>query len=362
MIHLYSKYAQLIPLLAGVILISLARPARADELLKPTFGGFIDTYYAYSSNQPKNFDRSYTTQAARHNEFNLNLGFLEANLSSAKVRGRLALQAGTSVQSNYAGEPTQGTVSGPLLSRFIQEAYAGYQITPTDWLDGGIFFSHIGLESFISRDNASYTRSLVAEFSPYYQSGLRLTHQFSETLSVQALILNGWQNISESNPSKAWGTQIAYLPNQNLSLTYNTFFGNELGFRHFHDIVIKAKLSEKFSLAAQADLGFQSRTLGSGSGRWYGYTFIARQEWSKIQALVLRFERYVDDQHIIVSTPGGERFRVYGASLGYDRHLTSALVWRNEVKKLFADQNVFLAHDDHQSNETLWVSSLGLTF
>ena len=63
------------------------------------------------------------------------------------------MQAGTSVQANYASEPTLGTVSGPDLARNIQEAYVGYRVTDKLWIDEGIYFSHIGFESWISRDN-----------------------------------------------------------------------------------------------------------------------------------------------------------------------------------------------------------------
>jgi Putative beta-barrel porin-2, OmpL-like. bbp2 len=76
-----------------------------DTAVTVSFGGFVDNYYAYDFGRPVNFDRPFTTQAVRHNEFNVNLVWLEAKVSGPRVRGRLALQAGTSVQSNYAGEP-----------------------------------------------------------------------------------------------------------------------------------------------------------------------------------------------------------------------------------------------------------------
>jgi hypothetical protein len=75
-------------------------PAASDTSPKITFGGFVDGYYAFDFNRPVNFDRAYTTQPARHNEFNVNLAFVEAKIDGPGYRGRLALQTGTSVQSN----------------------------------------------------------------------------------------------------------------------------------------------------------------------------------------------------------------------------------------------------------------------
>ena len=131
---------------------AIAHATPADSTPKPviTFGAFIDTYFAWDFGQPDAFDRPYTTQPARHDEFNVNLAFLEAKLTGEKVRGRVALQAGTSVQANYAGEPNVGSVSGADLARIIQEAWVGVRVSPKLWVDGGIYFSPIGWEGFIS--------------------------------------------------------------------------------------------------------------------------------------------------------------------------------------------------------------------
>ncbi|WP_396215380.1 outer membrane beta-barrel protein [Gemmatimonas sp.] len=144
---------------SGVSVDSL-RAARRDTLRLPSdtslslsVGGFLDTYVAYDMGRPRALDRAYTTQPARHNEFNVNLAFVELGLSGPRVRGRLALQAGTSVQSNYAGEPRLGSVSGPDVGRMLQEAYVGYELRPGLWIDGGVFFSNAGMEGWVSRDN-----------------------------------------------------------------------------------------------------------------------------------------------------------------------------------------------------------------
>src|SRR5690349_13594560 len=129
----------LLPLAAAVLSLIPTSKARAqdparDTTIRIAFGGFVDAYFAYDFNHPRDLDRPFTTQAARHDEFNINLAFLEAVLSGARLRGRFAAQFGTSVQANYAAEPRLGTLSGPDVSRFIQEATMGYAITPKLWL------------------------------------------------------------------------------------------------------------------------------------------------------------------------------------------------------------------------------------
>src|SRR5512145_2687701 len=96
-------------LFAGAALLATppaigAQGTPADTAIQVAFGGFVDTYYAYDIGRPPTLDRSFTdgatfaTQPARHNEFNVNLAYVEAILSGGRLRGRLALQAGTSVQ------------------------------------------------------------------------------------------------------------------------------------------------------------------------------------------------------------------------------------------------------------------------
>src|ERR1700674_414267 len=58
-----------------------------DTAVTVSFGGFVDSYYAYDFGRPVNFDRPFTTQAVRHNEFNANLVWLEAKVSGPRVRG-----------------------------------------------------------------------------------------------------------------------------------------------------------------------------------------------------------------------------------------------------------------------------------
>ena len=121
---------------------------------------------------------------------NINLAYIEVKLEATHYRGRLALQTGTSVQSNYSGEPTIGRVSGPSLSRMVQEAVVGMQVARNVWVDAGVFFSHLGMEGWVSRDGPTYTRSLVADYSPYYQSGVKLTWTASPKLTAQLHVVN----------------------------------------------------------------------------------------------------------------------------------------------------------------------------
>lgn len=346
----------------GAVTFPVALAHATENTSGVTWGAFVDAYYAYDFDRPNLLDRAYTTQPARHNEFNLNLVYVEAKLERERTHGRLALQAGTSVQSNYAGEATRGTVSGPSLSRNIQEGFIGYRLGENTWVDGGILLSHIGLESFISKDNLIYTRSLVADYSPYYETGVRFTTKFNDSWSGQLLILNGWQNISETNESKALGTQLNFTPSATLSFTYNTFFGREASFRQFHDLIIKYSPTEVWSYALQADIGFQDEAALGHDASWDGFALIAKRMISKSIGLVSRVEYYSDPKLVLVSTPGGTPFRAWSGSLGVDATLDANVWWRNEVRGYWADQAVFPSNEGFKKNDGVIVSSISAAF
>jgi hypothetical protein len=344
---------------------------RPDTAVKISWSAFLDGYYAWDFGEPASMDRSFasgslfTTQPARHNEFNVNLAFVDATLEGSRVRGRIALQVGTSVQSNYAGEPAVGTVSGPGLAQHIQEAYAGAKIGDQLWIDGGVFFSHIGMEGWISRDNPTYTRSLVAEYSPYYSSGVRGVWHASPTVTAQVHFVNGWQNISENNTGKGTGMRLDYAPTTGTTLSYYNFFSNESGnlLRTLNGLGARWTGSH-WMLLAEMDLGYQDGQAGSKGSSWLGLVGIARLRFAPTVAIAARVERF-DDQNGVVIVTGlpASPFVANGASLGADVSPMPRLLWRTEIRGWHNHSAVFLDGRAQATKASAFaVSSLAMTF
>jgi hypothetical protein len=301
----------------------------------------------------------------RHNEFNINLAHVSATISGDRLRGRVALQAGSSVQSNYAAEPANGSNSGPTLSRHIQEATIGARIGNGLWVDGGIYFSYLGLESWISRDNPTYTRSLTAEYSPYYLSGARLTWQprGAGPWTVQLHVMNGWQNISETNSQKAVGVRIDYQASPSLLLTYGNFIGNELPdaapaqTRIFNQVMAKATLGGGTVVQGQLDYGKQE------DFSWYGWNIAARRPLNERVAVSGRLEGFSDPDQVVIVTGTVDPLEAIGGSIGLDVGRLDRMVWRTELKVLRADADLFPSGGAPNASRTnvLLVTSLALT-
>jgi putative OmpL-like beta-barrel porin-2 len=347
--------------------------AGADTSISVAVSGFVDGYYAYDFNHPRALDRPYTTQAARHDEFNINLAFIAATLSGPRLRGRFAAQFGTSVQANYAAEPRLGTLSGPDVSRFIQEATAGYQIAPTLWIDGGVFFSPFGSENWISRDNWTYTRSFIADNSPYYESGVKATWQVTPTLSTQLHLINGWQNVSETNSDKSLGARIDYTPRADIDFAYDAYIGNDQPdsvssqLRVWQEGIVQLKPMANLQLRGTFDYGSQRRPSAvGGTGYWSGWAAMGRYQLSSTTALGARVERYSDAEQIIVVTGLPYGLRVSGQSVNIDVAPESRLLWRTELRLLQAPDPIFTHGGGlvtaESRHDTFLVTSLALTF
>ena len=193
-------------------------------------GGYVDVDYAFNTNQPltmDNFTASTGTSAKKHNQFALNLAALEV-IATEPVIVHLVLNFGEGTEVLHVSEP-----GGAEVWKYIQQAYVGYKIPVGRGLtvvEGGIFPSHVGFEVLPSRTTGPIC-SWMAENSPYYQAGVRVSYPFTERLSAQLLYLNGWEIIGEDNNWKTFGTQVQYA-HPRYTLLLNTLIGPEQPLSH----------------------------------------------------------------------------------------------------------------------------------
>lgn len=328
-----------------------------NRLVKISAG--VDVYYAYDFSEPFSKDRLYTTQAFRHNEFNLNWGFVQADYATDKVRATLALQTGTYVQANYAAEPNE-------LTRLIAQANAGVKLTEGVWLDMGILPSHIGYESTFSINNEIYTRALMAENSPYFETGAQLTAEVSENITLKFLVLNGWQNIQEINDAKSLGFGVSYTPTDKLILSYNNYYGNEAPTgtdakrRYFHNVYAGYTFSEQFNIAGSIDYGRQELWDSSEKGSWYAAMVLSRYRISSKFAVAGRAEHYNDKHQIIITTNTPTGFQTSSASVNFDYIPATNFLWRIEARGYTSEDSIFTGEEGAKHNNLLLVTSFAV--
>lgn len=327
---------------------------------------FLDVFYAYDFHQPKDGKRQYFFyNHNRHNEFNLNLGYLKLSYTNEKLRANLALQSGTYPNDNYASEPG--------LLKAVFEANAGYAMNGKNnlWLDVGIFASHIGFESAISQENWTLSRSMLAENSPYYLSGAKLTYKPSARIEYMALICNGWQHIQKINGNSlpSFGTQIKFFPKENTELNWSTFIGTDdpdstRRMRYFNNFYAKFQLNKRIGLIAGMDFGIQQITKKSMyHNAWFSPILICRYTLSDHWAAAVRAEYYEDLTGIIIPLQNNRTFETTGWSLNLDYNPTPMISYRLEGRSLIVNHKLFAASNNSRSSQNFCIlGSVAINF
>lgn len=324
-------------------------PASSQDKDTLSASAFIDTTIAHDFNRLPSRERPYSTQPFYNNEGALNLGFVDAKLSSERYHGRIAIQYGSSVVANYADEADE-------FVRYFQEAYGGVQISDSWHIDAGVYFSHIGMESWISRDDYTVGRSIIADYSPYYQSGMRSVHDISDRLHVELHILRGWQNISnDRDPSL--GTQVAYDLTPQTKVVYNTFIGNEHGLRVYNDFVLRHAFTRRFGVAAAFDLGAQNRSDESRAW-WYGWSIIPHYSINETVAIAGRVEQFSDPQQVVLQSLSDESFNATSLSTNIDITLLTDLVWRSEYRAYVSSRDLFPDNGGYSTTDNVMTTSI----
>jgi hypothetical protein len=355
-----------------LILVALALShfnANAQDSTKTnplTVSGYLEAYYSYDMGNPNNHERpSFFYSFNRHNEVNLNIGFIKAAYAKDRVRGNLALMAGTYAQYNLSGE--QG------LLKNVFEANAGFKLSKKNniWLDAGIMPSHIGFESAIGKDCWNLTRSILADNSPYYEAGIKLGYTSkNEKLYLAAMYLNGWQRIQRipGNQTPAFGTQFTYKPNTKIMLNWSTFAGNEqpdslMQLRIFNNFYGQFQLTEKFGIIAGFDLGIQQAKKKSGTyNNWYSPVLIMQYKPSNKIRIAARGEYYSDEKGVIIATGTPNGFQTFGYSINLDYAISDNLLWRIEGRGLRSQDKIFLMNNKSSKENYFMTTSLAISF
>jgi hypothetical protein len=271
--------------------------------------GFLEVYFGkdqaiWNNHSRPNFLYSHT--ATDH--VALNTAVFELKSYSKRINTHLALVEGTYANKVTSAEPTGfGALYLANISLALDQA-------KNCWLTAGIFPSHIGLETAIGLTNVSLTRSLAAENSPYYESGVKLDYVSKNKIwNFSLLGLNGWQTMTllPQDHQMGIGSSISFQPNAKFFVSHNTYFGevaliDTSAQRLFNNVQFQLK-SNDWTLQGQWDFGIQK------GEKWHvGFLGIGRNINKRIN-LNSRVE-YVNDPKSLVM--GSSLNSVYGGSIG----------------------------------------------
>jgi hypothetical protein len=322
-------------LLSLVLFVAIHSYGQKDATKSIKVTTYADMYYSYDFSNPNNFEKpDFNYNYKKHNQLNVNLAFMKLGYQASRVRSNLTLMTGNYAMYNLSAEPNWAK---PLL-----EANLGYKPFKKQnmWIDAGVMPSHIGFESAIGSDCWNLTRSILAENSPYYETGIKLSYtNKKEDLYLAFHVLNGWQKIAVTNKDQApsLGVQLTYKPSSTLTLNYSNFIGRISldtmdALRVFHNLYAIYEVSPKTAFIFGFDIGTQQNAANT-TAVWYTPVLIGKLNLNPKSKVAARIEYYSDKQQIIIPTATPNGYRTIGASVNYDRQITSNVLWRAELKQ-----------------------------
>jgi putative OmpL-like beta-barrel porin-2 len=242
----------------------------------------------------------------------------------------------------------------------IYEAYALWRPHVSVELDGGLFLSPFGVESYESWRNPNYTRGAVANYAqPTWHTGLRAKWQPNEQLTLLGFVANGSNNVSETqersglDQSPTVGAQLAYVPNGFLSLALGGLVAldgknnGDSGYDGFADVVGTLHLAA-LTASLNGDLIVTRAGAPSGDDRYcWGLALFAAYELTDHLALGGRGEYVRDD----ASYGAGDVWELVTGTLTFDVKIDTPAIhaaaaspllvlrWENRWEK--SNQDVF---------------------
>jgi hypothetical protein len=191
-----------------------------------SFTGMVDGYWSYNANTPMDSfgDRINSHRAfdVRDQQFALNYAELAIDYKPNKWGFRADLGIGDTADVVHAAEP-----GGQNLWRHVQQAFV--TMTHNDWtVDFGKFVTPIGAEVIETKDNWNYSRGfLFTKAIPFYHFGARVGAKVNDNVSVTGYLVNGWDNVKDTNTAKSVGFS-GIFKYQKMTFVTNYMWGKEV--------------------------------------------------------------------------------------------------------------------------------------
>jgi hypothetical protein len=289
-----------------------------------TIGGMVVGSYLYDINDPQEGNKG--TVGLRsfdkdHNTFSLDLFQLQVSrapgengvgfvtkVNFGKVAERMA--------ADWDGDGTIGNVAEEQNSIELEEAYITYNFPglPDLQLKGGKFVTMHGSEVIESPLNYNVSRSLAFSFAiPFTHTGLMMSYAISPQVKVVGGVVNGWDNVIDSNDGKSFMGSIAYAPVDQFSLALQGMYGAEQpnrgdSKRALADVVATIKPVDNLVFSLNYDYGNETNlgapganglfTKGNNTAEWNAFSGIVAYDLPDTFALPVGFAlrgEYFDD-------------------------------------------------------------------
>jgi hypothetical protein len=325
------------------------------------FGGFLDTYYSWNVNDPASGLIGFRAFDTHHNS----LTFSQADLEMTKAVGdgsplgyMLQMAMGPTANIVNGGDFSVGNSTAAHFMQYYMTAKLG-QAT----LDFGKFATPHGAELIDNRGNWNYSRGILFTWAiPFYHFGLRAAVPLGSKATFTGFLVNGWNNVVDSNKGKTVGLSVALNPTSSFSFIQNYMVGQEQAdsdfVRNLFDTLVTVKLGDKVTFLVNYDYGMDRVVSGAGGGvHWQGVAAYVRLAPTSMFAFTPRFEYYSDPMGFTTGT--AQILKSF--TLTPEVTVSDNLVMRFEYRHDWGDAGTFEvsdSDDDPTKQDTLGVGMI----
>jgi hypothetical protein len=323
--------------------------------------GLVDSYYQYnftgdpSTQNPAG--RAYDTQA---NSFTLSYAKLGVGVEAGDVGARLDFgfgQTAAIVNTGSAGlSGGSAALKGQLYgsSLLVEQAYATLKLGGGMFvLDAGKFNTSAGAEVIPANKNWLYSRSLLFNGITVNHTGLRGTFTISPAFTLQASVVNGWNNDPDNNGDKTFGLSALITPVDGTFIGINGYFGQEATTgtpdpdpTFLVDVVVNQNFGEAFALNLNFDY------FKFGDANWLGAALMGKFSLAPSAYLAARGEFVKSSDGGYVGVTGMPiDHSLYEGTVMLGLPFGSNYEMRIEARGDFSNEDVFMKGAEPKSSQ-----------
>lgn len=288
----------------GTLVPSAANPTE-EATVDWHYGAYVDVGYVGNFNFPDNHLWRHRATAAHHNELSPNMGLAYVRkdaITSSRWGMELGFQGGQDSEE-FAFLVDERRVEGSDVLRHLHRANVSY-LAPVGkglTITAGLFNSLMGYESLYAKDNANYTRSWIADNTPYMMFGVNAQYPLSDALTVTAFVVNSYYHLAHPNDHPSYGGRWIWKATPRFTLMQTLYAGPDqtdtsMEFWRLYGNQILEWKGDDVTIAASLDVGTERIASQPGNPRAFvmGGNLVVRWHVAGPWSVALRPEFYWD--------------------------------------------------------------------
>lgn len=274
-------------------------------------GAYIDLSYANDLDGSGRVPWRSKLTTNRLNQFDPNMGLAYVKKTPTD---RLPWGFEFGVQGGYDTDgqvPSSGRLPGYSILRYLSRANVSYRAPWGKGLDltAGLMNSFIGFESFYAKDNPNYTRTWIADYSPYFVMGIAARYPIDDKISIGLYLVNDYNYLAYVNAQPKYGAQVAWNFAPQWKMVQNVFLGPEQKdtairyWRAFSDTILQWS-NEELMAALAYDAGTEQLADNASHLQtlWMGSALFTRWHVAGPWSVALRPEFYWDPNGLLTGS------------------------------------------------------------